>query len=160
MLGDYGCFELCFRENCLVMKITFFAIFDPTWTYILASKGSNIELLKQYFNFQSIRKTKAIFLGLTCAKKGTAWPTPKMQSSFFCRNNKADHKLSKTFYFIKISYVLTELWIFLLSSKNSGVFGASFRFPFVNYVRNIWAANNTRIYFWHYEKYVIKTSLK
>ena len=26
---------------------------------------------------------------------------------------QADHQLSETFYFIKISYVLAELWIFL-----------------------------------------------
>ena len=28
------------------------------------------------------------------------------------RNNKPDHTLSKTFNFIKISYALTELWMF------------------------------------------------
>ena len=56
-----------FRENWVGskvagMKTTFFAIFDPTWTHILAPKGPNIELLKQNFNFQSLRKTEAILL--------------------------------------------------------------------------------------------------
>ena len=32
------------------MKKTFFAIFDPTSTYILALKGPNKEFLKQYFS--------------------------------------------------------------------------------------------------------------
>ena len=36
-----------------------------------------------------------------CTEKGSLWATPKM-----------DHQLSESFYFIKISYVLTELWIF------------------------------------------------
>ena len=29
------------------MKIIFFAIIDPNWTKILASKGSNMEFIKQ-----------------------------------------------------------------------------------------------------------------
>ena len=37
---------------------------------------------------------------------------PKMKNNFFAEIIKADHQLSETFYFIKISYVLTELWIF------------------------------------------------
>ena len=32
------------------MKTTFFVIFDPTWTHILASKGPHKEFLKQHFN--------------------------------------------------------------------------------------------------------------
>ena len=32
------------------MKKTFFAIFDPTWTHILAPKGPNKEFLKQHFS--------------------------------------------------------------------------------------------------------------
>ena len=32
------------------MKTTFFAIFDPTWTHLLASKGPNKEFLRQYFS--------------------------------------------------------------------------------------------------------------
>ena len=42
----------------------FFVIFDPTWTYILPLKDPNKNLLKQYFNFQSIRKTEAILLSI------------------------------------------------------------------------------------------------
>ena len=43
------------------MKMFFFAIFDPTWTHILAPKGSNLEFLKQNFNFQSLRKKEALY---------------------------------------------------------------------------------------------------
>ena len=55
-----------FRENWIGndvadIKIVFLAIFDQSWTNILAPKGSNMEFLKQSFNFQSIRKTEAIF---------------------------------------------------------------------------------------------------
>ena len=32
------------------MKTTFFAIFGPTWTHILAPKGPNKEFLKQHFS--------------------------------------------------------------------------------------------------------------
>ena len=79
------------------MKITFFAIFDPTWTYILASKDSNIEFLKQYFNFQSIRKTEAIFLGLTCAKKDRPDRRPKCKTAFFAEITKQIISFQKLF---------------------------------------------------------------
>ena len=44
-----------FRENWISskvagMKTTFFAIFVPTWTHILAPKGPNKEFLKQHFS--------------------------------------------------------------------------------------------------------------
>ena len=32
------------------MKKTFFVIFNPTWTYILALKGLKKEFLKQHFS--------------------------------------------------------------------------------------------------------------
>ena len=38
---------------------------------------------------------------------------PKQKNKFFAKITKADHRLSKTFYFIKISCVLAELWMFL-----------------------------------------------
>ena len=54
-----------FRKNWVgsevaSMKIAFFPIFDPTWTYILAPTDPNIEFLKQNFNFQSLRIREAI----------------------------------------------------------------------------------------------------
>ena len=53
------------------------------------------------------------FLGPTWANKGVSiGHTQNKKKSFFLRNNKGDPKLSKTFCFIKISYVLTELWMF------------------------------------------------
>ena len=44
-----------FKENWVDSKVagtkaTFFAIFDPTWTHILAPKGPNKEFLKQHFS--------------------------------------------------------------------------------------------------------------
>ena len=63
-----------FRENWVVrevagIKIAFSAIFDPTWTHILAPKGANMEFLKQSFNFQSPRETEAILLPNMWLKK-------------------------------------------------------------------------------------------
>ena len=52
------------------------------------------------------------FLGPTCTKKGSVWVTSKTNNFFFVEMTNADHKLSKTFYFIKISYILIELWMF------------------------------------------------
>ena len=42
-----------------IMKIAFFAIFDPTWTNILAPADPNMGF---NFSFQSLRKTEAILL--------------------------------------------------------------------------------------------------
>ena len=50
-------------------------------------------------------------MGLICAKKGSAWTTSKIKKSFLEEITKADHQFSKTF-FLKILYVLAELWIF------------------------------------------------
>ena len=41
------------RENwvgSMVVGMTFFAIFDPTWTHTLALKELNMKSLKQYFS--------------------------------------------------------------------------------------------------------------
>ena len=43
-------------------KITFFTIFGPNWTNILALKGWNMEMHKQHFNFQSIKRTETTLL--------------------------------------------------------------------------------------------------
>ena len=42
--------------------------------------------------------------------------SPKMKNNFFAEITEADHHLSETFHFIKISYVLTELLIFFYLS--------------------------------------------
>ena len=69
---------------------------------------------------------KLLFLGLTCTKKESLclWTTPKMKKKIFAEITKADHKLSKTFYFIKISYIyglsyesFPILWCFLSKNK-------------------------------------------
>ena len=54
----------------------------------------------------------AIFGPNLCKKRGQYGPHPKQTIFFFSEMTKADHKLCKTFHFIKISYVLAELWIF------------------------------------------------
>ena len=47
--------EVTFQQNWVGRKVagmkkTFSAIFDPTWTHILARKGPNKEFLKQHFS--------------------------------------------------------------------------------------------------------------
>ena len=37
------------------MKKAFFAIFDPTWTHILAPQGPNKEFLKQCFSLERLK---------------------------------------------------------------------------------------------------------
>ena len=45
-------------------------------------------------------------------KRGHYGPRPRWKKFFLAEIKKADNQLSESFYFIKISYVLTELWIF------------------------------------------------
>ena len=45
-------------------------------------------------------------------KRGQCTPHPKQKTFVFSEMTQVDHKLSKTLYFIKISYVLTELQMF------------------------------------------------
>ena len=60
-----------------------------------------------------LKPQKIAIFGLNlCKKRGQYGPHPKQTENLFAEMTKADHKLSKTFYFIKISYVLTELWMF------------------------------------------------
>ena len=47
--------DFVFRQNWIGRKVagmknTFFAIFDATWTHILAPKALNKEFLKQHFS--------------------------------------------------------------------------------------------------------------
>ena len=56
-----------------------------------------------------VNPLKTAFSGPIYTTKGSAWATPKMKNNFFAEITKADHQLSETFYFIKISYVLAEL---------------------------------------------------
>ena len=39
---------------------------------------------------------------------GSPWAMSKTKNNFFAEITTPDHKLSKTFYFVKISYVLAE----------------------------------------------------
>ena len=56
-----------FRENWVgsevpVMKITFLPFLTKHWPTFWAQTGQNMELFKQDFNFQSLRKTEVIFI--------------------------------------------------------------------------------------------------
>ena len=51
-----------FGSEVAGMKIALFVIFDPTSTHIFAPTDPNMGFLQQNFNFQSLRKTKALLL--------------------------------------------------------------------------------------------------
>ena len=58
-----------------------------------------------------LKPLKTLLFGRTSTKMGShlALATPKTKNNFFAQITKPDHKLAKTFYFLKISYVLVEL---------------------------------------------------
>ena len=111
-----------------LVKITaFFATQPEFWP----QKSPNMKFLKQNFNFQSLIKTEAI-LGYKVWDLKQGWLTKVKTSKivtfnillFLTHNEqkfhpnflqnmvvKANHQLSETFYFVKISYVLAEFWI-------------------------------------------------
>ena len=70
-----------------------------------------------------VKPLKIAFLDPIYTRKGSAWATPKMKNFFLTEIIKADHQLSETFYFIKIS-VLTELGIFFYFFIKKGSFPA------------------------------------
>ena len=47
-------------------------------------------------------------------KRGHFGPHPKQITIFLTETTKPDHKLSKTFYFVKILYLLAELYFSIL----------------------------------------------
>ena len=56
---------------------------------------------------------RLLFLDPTGAQKGGQyWSRRKWKTNFCAEITKADHKLSKAFYFIKILFVLAVSWIF------------------------------------------------
>ena len=59
-----------------------------------------------------VKPLKIAIFGSNLHKKGLAWSTPKMKNNFLAEITKADHQLSETFYFIKKSSILANLWIF------------------------------------------------
>ena len=77
---------------------------------MLQSSSSEKKLVKPFKN---------CFLDPSCTEMGSLWATPTMENFFLAEITKADHLLPESFYFIKISYVLTEFWI---CSILSGVF--------------------------------------
>ena len=60
-----------------------------------------------------VKPLKNCFFGPNLHRKGVIMGYAQDGKKFFLAEiTKADHQLSESFYFIKISYVLTELWIF------------------------------------------------
>ena len=61
-----------------------------------------------------VKPLKNCFFGPNLHRKGVIMGYAQDGKKFFLAEiTKADHQLSESFYFIKISYVLTELWIFI-----------------------------------------------
>ena len=46
------------------MKRKFSGIFDLSWTHILATKCTNMECLKQHFNFSQLERQKLFYYQL------------------------------------------------------------------------------------------------
>ena len=88
-------------------------------------------VIQQFWKFLAKTFKNCHFWAQLAQKRGQYRPHPKQTKKYFPELTKADHKLSKTFYFIKIAYVLTELWMFfyfvvmffllkrVISSRNS-----------------------------------------
>ena len=74
-------------------------------------------MLQSSSSKKNVGKTscRLLFWAQFAQKRGHYGSRPKWEKNFLVEIIKADHQLSETFYFIKISYVLTELWIFFLS---------------------------------------------
>ena len=63
------------------------------------------------------------YLGRNWASMGH---TQNQAQFFFVEITKGDHKLSRTFYFIRISYVLTELWMIFCDMLSCVIFCCHF----------------------------------
>ena len=59
-----------------------------------------------------VKPLKNCFFGPNLHRRGHYGPRSRWKKIFLAEIKKADHQLSESFYFIKISNVLTELWIF------------------------------------------------
>ena len=68
----------------------------------------NPEVLKK----KSVKPLKNCFFLTQFARKGGHYGQRPRWKNFFWKKSKIHHQLSESFYFIEISYVLTELWIF------------------------------------------------
>ena len=74
-----------------------------------------------------VKPLKNCFFGPNLHRKGVIMDHAQDEKKIFLVEiTKADHQLSECFYFIKISYVLTELCIFFLSSMMFSVKKVSF----------------------------------
>ena len=86
--------------------------------------GDTININNLCYNLAVLKKSwwsllKIVFWTQVAQKWGHYGPHPQWKIFFLAEITKADHLLSESFYFIKISYVLTEFWI---CSILSGVF--------------------------------------
>ena len=70
-------------------------------------------LQSRSFEKKLVKPLKNCFFGPNLHRKGVIMGYAQDGKKFFLAEiTKADHQLSESFYFIKISYVLTKLWIF------------------------------------------------
>ena len=61
--------------------------------------------------------------------------------------------MKRWFTFKAVHFLLAVTFSFKVA------FCASFFFRFINFISTIWIVNNTKIYFWHDEKYVLITTM-
>ena len=106
---------------------------------MLKSSSSEKKLLKPLKN---------CFFGPNLHRKGVIMDhaQDKKKNIFLVEITKADHQLSESFYFIKISYVLTELWIFFLSSVIFSIKKVSF--PAKTAVNQVWTFSFISLITW------------
>ena len=84
----------------------YFFLADFTWNMLQDS----ININNLWCNPAVLKKI--VFGAQFAQKSGLYGPCPKWKTIFLAKITKANHQLSETFYFIKISSILIELWIF------------------------------------------------
>ena len=87
-------------------------VLDFQWNMLGNSIDINSFCCNQLVPKKNLVKTsKNCFFGPNLQYRGQHRPCPKWKTIFLAEITKADHQISETFYFIKISSV-AELWIF------------------------------------------------
>ena len=90
--------NLIWPKFCPKTTITLLFLADFQWIMIRDSMNINNLLQSSSSEKKLVRPLKKL-------------ASPKMKNIFFAEITEADHQLSETFHFVKISYVLTELLI-------------------------------------------------
>ena len=126
-----------YEKNLLIMLVSFFTTLGLAWPKfcpktiptLVFSPGSQWNMLGDSISFnkfnwnlvflkKKVKPLKVWIFGPSLHKKGFSMGHPKKgKTVLFTETTKEDQKLSKSFYFIKISYVLTKfyfVWVFFL----------------------------------------------